>query len=85
MAPLIQFCSPGSPTDVSLPGVAACPERIRLAIQHVRQSAMCDYSIVVLLGGCRISLGCYRLPPTALATLRHELMWADTGEAGMLK
>ena len=70
------FCCPGSPTDVSLPGG-------RLSAMHA--TAACDHSGVVLLGGCRISLGMYRLPPTVPATSRHKLLWAYTGEAGMLK
>ena len=42
--------------------------------------AVCDLSlhICVLLGGCRISVGCYRLPPTVLATSRHQLLQTYT-------
>ena len=72
------FCSPGCSTDVSLPSALGWPSAMYA-------TAACDHSEVVLLGGCRISLGLYRFPPTVPATSQHRLLQAYTGEAGMLK
>ena len=65
-----RFCSPGSPTDVSLPGWRPVPSALgwRSAMDA---TAACDHSGVVRLGGCCISLDCYRFVPTVLTTSRH--------------
>ena len=75
---------PGSPTDVSLSGWRPVLGALGWPSAMLAMAA-CDHSGVVLLGGCRISLDCYRFAPTAIATSRHWLLRAYTGEAGMLK
>ena len=80
-----RFCPPGSPTDVSLQG-DSLPRAHKVGRPpYMYATAVCDHSGVVILGGCHISLGCSGQPPTVLATSRHELLRAYTGEAEMLK
>ena len=79
------FCSPGSHTDVSLPGWRPAPNSLGWP-STMHATAACDHSGVVILGGCCcISLDCYRFSPTVLVTSRRGLLRAYTGEAGMLK
>ena len=79
-AHVYSFCSPSSPTDVSLPGWRPVPSTLgwQSAMHAV---ATCDQSGVILLGGCCISLDCYWFAPTFIATSRqgraftHERLW----------
>ena len=77
-------CSPASPTDASLPGWWPVSSILGW-LSAMYATAVFDSSGVVLFDGCRISLGCYRLPPTVLVTLRQELLWAYKAEADMLE
>ena len=78
------FCSPGSPTDVSLPGWRPVPSALGWP-SAMYATAACDNPGVVLLGGCCISLDCCLFAPTVLASSKHGLRRACTGEAGRLK
>ena len=78
------FCSPGSPTEVSLPGWRPVLSALGWP-SAMHATEVCDYSGVVLLVGCCISLDCSLFAPTVLATSRQGLLRAYTGEAGRLK
>ena len=75
------FCDPGSPIGK---GRRPVPSALGWPCA-MYATPVCGHSGVVLLGGCRFSLGCKRLSSTVLATSRHDLLSAYTGEAGMLR
>ena len=79
-----RFCSPGSPTDVSLSGWQPLPRALGWP-SAMYAMAVCDHSGVVILGGCHITSGCSVQPPTVLAISRHGLLRAYTGETGRLR
>ena len=71
------FFSPGCPTDDWLPGWRPIPSALGWR-SAMHATAACDHSGVVLLGGCRIFIDCYRLAPTGLATSRRGFPRAYT-------
>ena len=81
---MYSFCCPGSPRVVSLPWWRPVPSALGWP-SAMYATAACDHSGVVVLGGCCISLDCCLFAPTVLATSRHGLLRAYTGEAGRLK
>ena len=78
------FARPVAPQNVSLPRWRSVPNALGWP-SAMHATVACDHSGVILLGGCCISLDFYRFAPTVLATSRHGLLRAYTGEDGMLK